>query len=250
MTADGTLPRHAGNPSTAGNSRQVQSSQTGPHEALHERLERHASGDFAKPIADYNRAAFEAVERRVATEARPLILDSGCGTGDSSRELARRHPAHLVIGVDRSADRLSRHRPDTPANCVLVRADLLDFWRLARQAEWRLSRHYLLYPNPEPKARHLKRRFHAHPVFPDFVALGGHIESRSNWRIYLEELSIALAYHGRETRLCALPHQHRPLTLFERKYQASGQPLWYLETIDGNAMTPDTPPHSAETSPR
>ena len=218
----------------AGNSRRVTSSQTGPHDALRARLERHAEGRFAKPIAAYNRAAFELAAERAAAAGLHLILDSGCGTGDSSRELARRHPDHLVIGVDRSADRLTRHRIETPGNCLLVRADLLDFWRLAREAGWQLARHYLLYPNPEPKARHLKRRFHAHPVFPDFVALGGRIESRSNWRIYLEELAIALAFHGRRTRLRPLEPQTHPLTLFERKYQASGQRLWCLETVDAS----------------
>ena len=37
---------------------------------------------------------------------RPVILDSGCGTGASTRKLANMHPQHLVIGVDRSAVRL------------------------------------------------------------------------------------------------------------------------------------------------
>ncbi|MCL7743962.1 methyltransferase domain-containing protein [Guyparkeria hydrothermalis] len=232
MAADQAPRRDSGRRDDSGNSRRVESSQTGPHEALRARLQRHAKGQFDKPIADYNRAAFDTVARRVADDGRPLILDSGCGTGDSTRELARHYPDHLVVGVDRSADRLARQRDDTPPNCLLTRADLVDFWRLARQAGWHLSQHYLLYPNPEPKARHLKRRFHAHPVFPDLVALGGRIESRSNWRIYLEELAIALAFHGRQTRLSTLEAQPRPLTLFERKYQASGQPLWCLETID------------------
>ena len=245
MTADNDSGQSGHDAPVEGNSRPVTSSQTGPHESLRERVARHAQGRFDKPIADYNREAFEGVNQHVREAGLPLILDSGCGTGDSSRELARRHPDHLVVGVDRSADRLSRQRTDMPTNCILVRADLLDFWRLARQADWRLSRHYLLYPNPEPKARHLKRRFHAHPVFPDFVALGGHIESRSNWRIYLEELAIALAFHGRQTRLHPLDPQDRPLTLFERKYHASGQALWRLETVD----TPDTSPENAANGP-
>ena len=223
-----------------GNSRPVASSQASPHESLRACLARHAQERFGKPIADHNRYAFERVERVASTALLPLILDSGCGTGDSSRALARRYPDHLVVGVDRSADRLGRRRNGTPTNCVLARADLIDFWRLAREAGWRLSRHYLLYPNPEPKARHLKRRFHAHPVFPDFVALGGQIESRSNWQIYLQELAIALDFHGRETRLRTLGEQERPLTLFERKYQASGQTLWQLETVDASDMSGGT----------
>lgn len=217
-------------PDIAGCSRAVRSTQTGPHEALVQHLERHATNRYMRPIADYNRHAFEAVDERVNTDGRPLILDSGCGTGDSSRALARMYPDHLVIGIDRSADRLSRQREATPENCTLVRADLIDFWRLANQANWRPARHYLLYPNPEPKPRHLKRRFHAHPVFPDVVALGGVFESRSNWLIYLKELAIALQYHDRKATLSLLPESGPALTLFEQKYRASGQRLWRLQT--------------------
>ncbi|WP_322520510.1 SAM-dependent methyltransferase [Guyparkeria halophila] len=213
-------------------SRPVTSSQTAPHEDLERQLRRHARRPFAKPIAAYNREAFDRVATQLASTERPLILDSGCGTGDSSRLLAYRHPDHWVVGVDRSADRLSRQRTDTPANCLLVRADLVDFWRLAHEHGWRPARHYLLYPNPEPKPRHLKRRFHAHPVFPAFVALGGRIESRSNWRIYLEELAQALAFHGRACHIESVPADEPAMTLFERKYQASGQSLWRLISID------------------
>ncbi len=214
--------------SGCGRSRSVTSRQTGPHDDLERQLFRHAARPFARPIAGFNREAFERVAVRLASVERPLILDSGCGTGDSSRLLARRHPDHWIVGVDRSADRLSRRRPDTPENCLLVRADLIDFWRLAREHGWAPVHHYLLYPNPEPKPRHLKRRFHAHPVFPDVVALGGRIESRSNWRIYLEELAQALAFHGRAARIEPIPADETPLTPFERKYRASGQSLWRL----------------------
>lgn len=211
-----------------GVSRSVTSSQTGPHDDLERQLRRHAQTPFAKPITDYNREAFDRVSARMASVDRPVILDSGCGTGDSSRLLARRFPDHWVIGVDRSADRLSRRREHTPANCLLVRADLIDFWRLARQAGWTPARHYLLYPNPEPKPRHLTRRFHAHPVFPSLVALGGRLEARSNWRIYLEELALALAFHERTAEIDPIGDAEPPMTAFERKYRASGQTVWRL----------------------
>lgn len=213
-------------------SRPVTSSQTAPHDDLERQLLRHAQRPFAKPIAAYNREAFDFVTGQMASIERPLILDSGCGTGDSSRLLAHRYPDHWVVGVDRSADRLSRQRSDTPTNCLLVRADLVDFWRLAHENGWQPVHHYLLYPNPEPKPRHLKRRFHAHPVFPTFVALGGRIESRSNWRIYLEELAQALAFHGRASHIEPIPVDEPPMTLFERKYRASGQSLWRLISVD------------------
>src|SRR5574337_1283396 len=92
----------------------------------------------------------------------------------------------------------------------------------------RLARHYLLYPNPWPKIGHLGRRWHAHPVFPTLLRLGGVLECRSNWRVYVEELAFALEQAtGR-----AVPWEEfdaaSPLTPFERKYRDSGQTLYRL----------------------
>ena len=87
------------------NSRIPASAQTGIHEHLDLLLERHCRSPFRKPYNDYNRAAFAAsFERRerVAPKA-PLILDSCCGVGESSRALALAWPEHYVIGVDQSA---------------------------------------------------------------------------------------------------------------------------------------------------
>lgn len=223
---------------TPGNSRRVTSAQTGPHEDLIAQVAKYAQHRWGRPIADYNREAFARAQQWLGEPEQPLILDSGCGSGDSTRILAARYPSHRVIGVDRSADRLAKQRTDTPENCLLVRADLVDFWRLAHEAGWQPERHYLLYPNPEPKPKHLKRRFHAHPVFPDLVALGGRLECRSNWRIYLEELALALDYHGRPAQILPVPEDEPPLTLFERKYRASGQPLWLLHSDDAQTRQP------------
>ena len=51
---------------TGGVSRSVTSSQTGPHDDLERQLRRHAQRLFAKPIADYNRNAFDQVTARMA----------------------------------------------------------------------------------------------------------------------------------------------------------------------------------------
>lgn len=213
------------------NSRIPTSAQTGIHEHLATLLDRHRDTPFRKPYADYNRAAFAAsMERRerVAPEA-PLILDSCCGVGESSIALALEFPHHYVIGVDQSESRLRRKsegKSDLPHNLDLVRADLVDYWRLLCDAGIRLDRHYILYPNPWPKIGHLSRRWHGHPAFPAMLQLGGLLECRSNWRIYIEELAQAL------TLLSGLPvaaepwQTDDPVTPFEKKYLASGHPLW------------------------
>jgi tRNA (guanine-N7-)-methyltransferase len=156
-----------------------------------------------------------------------VILDSGCGAGLSTCSLANLYPNLPVIGVDRSIVRLSKNRkvdiitPDASRseeprrheqpeqeqeqeqredlnyitdndnnNAVLLRAELVDFFMLAAtRSDWVIHSHYLLYPNPYPKAKHLKRRFHGHPVFPAILALGGKLVVRSNWEVYCTEFS-------------------------------------------------------------
>lgn len=213
------------------NSRIPASAQPGIHEALAERVDRHLVAPFRKPFTDYNRAAF-ALSMAGWDGRAPLILDAGCGVGHSTIQIARAFPDHWVIGVDQSEDRLSRRKPYPeallPTNMVFARADLVDYWRLLEEAGLRLARHYLLYPNPWPKIGHLVRRWHAHPVFPSIVRLGGVLECRSNWRVYIEEMAFAL---GRATgrpvawEVFAAPTALSP---FERKYRDSGQPLYRL----------------------
>ena len=216
------------------NSRLPTSAQTGIHEHLPALLERHRRSPFRKPYAAHNQAAFAAsMERwRELAPAAPLILDSCCGVGESSIALAREFPDHYVIGVDKSESRLQRKtggRPgdaNLPPNLDLVRADLVDYWRLMREGGVGPARHYLLYPNPWPKIGHLSRRWHGHPVFRAVLALGGVLECRSNWHIYVEEFCFAVDYLAQKPAVCEPYVPQRALTPFERKYLDSGHPLY------------------------
>ncbi|CAL60362.1 Putative tRNA (guanine-N(7)-)-methyltransferase [Herminiimonas arsenicoxydans] len=194
------------------------------------RLARHATHVFQKPITDYNRAAFQhSMTAWQQAGAKPLILDAACGVGLSSLHLATQFPDHFVIGVDQSADRIARntHWPHPmPSNVLRLRADLVDYWRLLLQSGVPLVRHYILYPNPWPKIGHLARRWQGHPVFPTIVALGGVLECRSNWRIYVEEFGTALQQLTQQPVACEAYVPERAITPFEQKYQASGHALW------------------------
>lgn len=212
-----------------GNSRLIASAQDGTHRDLEALVRRHMAHPFRKPILDYNRAAFTAaVAARDAWQPEaPLILDAGCGVGWSTQRLAERYPDHFVIGVDQSVERISRGRPlPMPKNALLIRADLVDFWRLLAESGIQLARHYNLYPNPWPKIGHLARRWHGHAVFPVWRDLGGEIECRSNWRIYIEEMAQALTLLTGQA-VAAEPYEtDDPMTPFEKKYLASGHELW------------------------
>jgi tRNA G46 methylase TrmB len=216
------------------NSSPITSAQTAVHEQLPAVVARHAANTFRKPVMTHNRAAFDAsIACWQAAGDMPLILDAGCGVGLSTRHLAVQFPDHFVIGVDQSAHRLTRNTvwdSALPANFMLVRADLVDYWRLMHAAGIRPARHFLLYPNPWPKIGQLGRRWHGHPVFPTIVALSDQLECRSNWRIYIEEFASAVTQLTARDMQCEPFAASAPITPFEQKYQASGHALWRCKT--------------------
>jgi tRNA G46 methylase TrmB len=160
-----------------------------------------------------------------------LIIDAGCGVGISTRKLAQQFPDAFVIGIDQSAHRLQRHtrwEGTEPSNFITVRADLVDFWQRMALARIQPVQQFLLYPNPWPKKAQLQRRWHGHPIFPTLLRLGGHLECRSNWKTYIDEMALAL------TQLTGIevPTEQwlvgpgEALTPFEQKYATSGHTLW------------------------
>lgn len=218
-------------------SRSVISNQDGLHPDLEKIVIKHSQSNFNRPIAEHTLQAFQSIEKRVAADGRPLILDSGCGVGESSINLAKQFQDCLVIGVDQSQHRLDKngdYLPEVTAgkldNLILLRADCVDFWRLAVDAGWKLYKHYILYPNPWPKKAHLKRRWHGHPVLKSVLALGGELELRSNWPVYVAEFARALELLGYSLQQHGeLAGYDEFLTPFERKYATSGQRLFLLQ---------------------
>ncbi|WP_438764518.1 tRNA (guanine(46)-N(7))-methyltransferase TrmB [Kushneria sp. TE3] len=218
------------------NSTPVHSTQSGLHPDLTFHVQRALDHQWQRPIAEHTRAAFDTAQQFYQAHGGPLILDAGCGTGHSTRQLARCYPRACVLGIDRSADRLSRNHDRTlgafPDNALRVRADLVDFWRLAHLAGWQPVRHFVLYPNPYPKASQLKRRWHAHPVFPVMVALGGVLTLRSNWQVYVDEFACAINLATGQkppVEALSLTPESDFISAFERKYFDSGHALWQLE---------------------
>jgi tRNA G46 methylase TrmB len=230
--------------------REVSSNQEDIYKDLEKVVRKYALSSYLRPIADHTRMAFaEAVKfvenfysnASTATQvqkqdsAYKVILDSGCGTGESTVNIALAHPDIPVIGIDKSAARLAKNST-APANAFLVRAELLDFWRLAlekvKAGQWHIPYHALYYPNPWPKQSEATRRFHLHPIFPTLLSLGNAIELRTNWEIYAREFAEA-ARVATEISGAANPKisietfsADTPITAFERKYKEARQQLW------------------------
>ncbi len=207
----------------------VVSNQQDTHENLVRIVDKHAASHYARPVSAHQQACFNELDQRVADHDGPVILDSGCGIGESTCVLASRYPEHLVIGIDKSAVRIEQAMSRAPATPALfARGDCIDIWRLALTAGWPITHHYLLYPNPWPKAKHLKRRWHAHPVFPTLIRLGGLLEVRTNWLLYAREFELALTRFNIASAPIGALTAETAVTPFERKYRASGHPLYRL----------------------
>jgi len=223
-----------------GDSKVIITNQDGIHEKLDEVVLKHLSHAFQKPYQAHTELAFKEMDALVREflAAKPngdIILDACCGVGQSTRILAAQNPQALVIGVDKSDHRITKNIEGFSSqdgyqadNYHLVRADLNDFYRLVKAANWPVSKHYILYPNPWPKSKHLQRRWHGSAVFPQMTSIGKSLILRSNWRLYLQEFQQA----AKQVNLVGCIEKVRkttsPLTPFEAKYQLSGQVCWQL----------------------
>uniref|UniRef100_A0A7S1BKL0 tRNA (guanine(46)-N(7))-methyltransferase n=2 Tax=Corethron hystrix TaxID=216773 RepID=A0A7S1BKL0_9STRA len=235
----------------------------------------------SRPVAAHTAEAYTRLVDRLNSisphwKEGGVVLDSGCGTGRSSHILGKMYPDKIVVGVDRSENRLQRSKqyrdgqnvdnefgeeawiggsdhfnfPPRPpsSNVFLVRADLADLYRLASADDVRLHAHYMLYPNPYPKPRRYKHRWHCHPSFPLLLSLGGtKIVVRSNWKGYLQQFSTCVEFAAEEWKgegNRASPYLHsakggprriltddkfEAMTNFEKKFVDSGEPIYELE---------------------
>lgn len=225
---------HENEDSIMGDSKVIVTNQEGVHEKLEEIVEKHLIHRSQKPYQAHTEQAFAEMDALVKAHQGDIILDACCGVGQSTRILAKQNPDALVIGVDKSAHRINRNVDEIMhddgakiENYHLVRANLNDFYRLVDQANWPVKKHYILYPNPWPKSKHVQRRWHGSAVFPQIINIGEQIILRSNWRLYLEEFQFAADVAGILGEICEVP-KGESLTPFEAKYQASGQQCWQL----------------------
>ena len=217
-----------------GDSKAIVTNQDGINDKLLEIVNKHLQHTFQKPVQAHTQQAFDVVNALVQNFTGDIILDACCGVGQSTRLLAKQNPDALVIGVDKSANRLERNVEEHFSvdltgveNYRLIRADLNDFYRLVKAANWPVKQHFILYPNPWPKAKHIQRRWHGSAVFPQIITTGQRIELRSNWRLYLEEFLAASDVAGRTGKISQLTVT-QPLTPFEAKFTASQQICWQL----------------------
>lgn len=222
------------------NSKIVTSDQQGPHEDLIKIISKYSTENYQRPPATFSLKLMDEI-LPIFEKYKRIILDTGCGTGQSSYHLAQNNPDCFVLGLDKSISRVDRNNQfkmdKSISNYKIYRAELLDMWPLifqhSKNANWNIVKQCLYYPNPWPKKKAIKRRWQASPVIPFICSIKSEIEIRSNWKIYLEEMKISLEYFTKKEFFIESINPKNPISLFEKKYQISGQELY---SINGNLI--------------
>lgn len=164
----------------------------------------------------------------------PLVLEIGCGMGDSTRVQAAREPGTDIVAVDvhtrgvatllRAIDR------DALTNVRVVLGDAVALVE-QRIPSGALSGVRIYFPDPWPKARHAKRRLVQGPfvaLLVDRLTAGGFVHLVTDWPEYAEQmLAVVDAEPGLENPFGGFaPRMHdRPVTKYERRARRLGHPV-------------------------
>ena len=195
----------------------------------------------------YQAAPLDA--RAVFGRDAPLVLEIGCGMGETTARIAQDDPARDFLGVEvftAGVGALLRRIEDAGlTNLRVIQHDAVEVVRdmIARDS---LAGVHVYFPDPWHKARHHKRRL----VQPPFVALlasrirpGGYLHCATDWAPYAVQMlqvlgaEPLLANTAGTVRVGESPDDSagfaprpawRPATKFERRGVRLGHGVWDL----------------------
>ena len=167
----------------------------------------------------------------------PVVLEIGCGMGDTTVKIASVRPETDFIGIE-------VHGPGVGNLCKLIDEHKLTNLRVMQHDATEVVRDMLApdslagihvyFPDPWPKKRHHKRRI----LQPAFVAQlasrlapGGYLHCATDWEEYaqfmLETLSAEPLLQNTAADYAEKP-DYRPLTKFEARGLRLGHGVWDL----------------------
>ena len=160
----------------------------------------------------------------------PLVVEVGSGMGEATAHMAAADPGRDVLAVDvhvQGLGRLLRRVEEGGLTNVRVAEGdavvlLRDMLGPASVDEVRVY-----FPDPWPKARHVKRRL-VQRAFLDLVAsrlgAGGRLHVATDWAPYAEQVSALLGAHpAYEVVHEGARPEHRPVTRFEQRGLDAGR---------------------------
>jgi tRNA (guanine-N7-)-methyltransferase len=174
----------------------------------------------------------------------PLILEIGCGMGETTAAIAQEHPEVNFVGCEvfvAGIGALSKRIEEMELkNIRLFRHDAVEVVRDMISPD-SLSGVHIYFPDPWRKARHHKRRLVAQPfihMLASKIRPGGYLHCATDWENYAEqmmevlsgELLLQNAHEGfaPEPRN---PITFRPTTKFNERGNRLGHGCWDLVFI-------------------
>ncbi len=169
--------------------------------------------------------------------AAPVVLEIGCGMGDTTATIAATLPGTDFIGIE-------VHGPGVGNLCKLIDERGLTNLRVMQHdatevvrdmiAPASLAGIHVYFPDPWPKKRHHKRRI-LQPAFvrqlAERLAPGGYLHCATDWEEYaqfmLETLSAEPLLANTAADYAEKP-DYRPLTKFEARGLRLGHGVWDL----------------------
>lgn len=172
---------------------------------------------------------------RMFGRAAPKILEIGFGMGETTTQIAARHPENDYLGIEVHTPGVGSLLKQVEAlgltNVRVVQHDAVEV--LTHMVEPRsLDGVHIFFPDPWPKKRHHKRRL----IQPPFVALlagrmkpGAYLHVATDWADYAEHILAVLsaepALHNTAEGYARRPG-HRPQTKFESRGLNLGHKVW------------------------
>ncbi|HQC80612.1 MAG TPA: tRNA (guanosine(46)-N7)-methyltransferase TrmB [Accumulibacter sp.] len=165
----------------------------------------------------------------------PRIVEIGFGMGETSAEIAARHPEIDYLGIE-------VHSPGVGNLCKLIAEMDLSNFRIIQHDAVEVLRDmlppaslagvHIFFPDPWPKNRHHKRRL----IQPPLVTLlaerlqpGAYIHCATDWEDYAQQMLAVLAAEPllENTAADFAPRPaHRPQTKFEQRGLRLGHGIW------------------------
>ena len=167
--------------------------------------------------------------------AAPKILEIGFGMGETTAEIASRHPGTDYLGVEVHTPGvgglLKRVAALGLTNVRVIQHDAVEVLE-SMIPPASLDGVHVFFPDPWPKKRHHKRRL----IRPAFVSLlaarmkpGAYLHVATDWEDYaqwiLETLSAEPLLANTAAAYAPRP-EHRPLTKFENRGLKLGHRVW------------------------
>jgi tRNA (guanine-N7-)-methyltransferase len=162
--------------------------------------------------------------------AGPLFIDVGVGDGRATRAWADEHPQACVLAIELHRPGIARLLTDLeahgPPNVRVVEADALAVLDALDRGSVAAIR--LLFPDPWPKRRHMKRRLVDRGFVQraaDLLAPGGTLHVATDWADYAEHVRTAVATEPRFAPVADAGRPPRPTTTYESRGLRAGRTI-------------------------